>query len=65
MIFKQYINEMGDIIQLDNGSDINKSNLKKFKKKLQDVDRFISHIQTKYKLSDGDIRRLKAAYKEI
>jgi len=66
MRFEQYINEMGASMQLDNGIDISKSAMGKFKRKFKDnIDGFIKHIETKYKLSDEDIRKLKVAYEEI
>ena len=60
------ITEMAATIQLDNGTNIGQSALKKFKRKFKDnADGFIEHIQTKFKLSTNDVRRLKAAYEEI
>lgn len=66
MRLKQYLKEIDYILKLETGHTLTKKTLKKFKKKYKNnVEDFISHIETRLDLSKSDERRLKAAYKEI
>lgn len=63
---KEDINEMGGEIDLETGHTIEKSVMKKMKKKYKTEDEFVAHLKSKIKkMSKQDEIRVRAAYKEI